>query len=324
MKEEQLLALIEKYLDGSATEQERQQLDRWYRQQNGQEAVWHANSAHEEQLVEQRMLAHIYQHIKADGAPVKKLWQRNLPRYAAAVILSVSLCAGYFLLNQKQDAKISQPLAVAAPASLSENRFVVLPDSSTVVLHSGSSIRYAMNGRVREVRLKGEAFFDVKHKTENPFVIYSGNIKTTVLGTAFNIKANPGEKVVVSVSRGKVSVSDARQRLLATLLPNQQLVYNADDQKTLQENVEAMSAMKWARSDMQFEDMPFKQLAERLSRRYDVGVTFKNKDLEKCLITGRFNGTETLNQVLQALTETMGASYTTNGKTVALDGAGCN
>lgn len=75
---------------------------------------------------------------------------------------------------------------------------------------------------------------------------------------------------------------------------------------------------------MQFDDMPFKQLAERLSRRYDVSVNFKNKELEKCLITGRFNGTETLNQILLALTETMGASYTMDGKTVALDGAGCN
>jgi transmembrane sensor len=324
MKEEQLLALIEKYLDGTATEEEKQLLDHWYRKQNEQETVWHADSAQEEQVLEQRMLLHIYQHIKADDTPVKSLWQRNLSRYAAAIVVGISICAGYLLLTKKQDAKAGRPLAVAAPASGSENRFVMLPDSSTVVLHSGSSIHYAMNGRVREVQLKGEAFFDVKHKDSNPFVIYTGNLKTTVLGTAFNIKANPGEQVVVSVSRGKVSVSDSKQHLLATLLPNQQLVYNVDAKKALQGNVEALSTIKWAKSDMQFEDMPFKQLAERLSRRYDVSVNFKNKDLEKCLITGRFNGTETLNQVLKILTETMGASYAMDGKMVALDGAGCN
>lgn len=323
MKEEQLLALIEKYLDGTATEQEKQRLDHLYREQSEQDAVWYADSAKEEQALEQRMLLHIYQHIRSDGVPVKNLWHRNLSRYAAAVLLGVSVCAAYFLFTRKQD-KADQPLAVAAPASLSENRFVVLPDSSTVLLHSGSSIRYAMNGRIREVYLKGEAFFDVKHKTANPFVIYTGKIKTTVLGTAFNIKANSGEKVVVSVSRGKVSVSDSKEHVLATLLPNQQLVYNVNEQKALQENVEAQNTIKWAKSDMQFDDMPFKQLAERLSRRYDVSVNFKNKELEKCLITGRFNGTETLNQILLALTETMGASYTMDGKTVALDGAGCN
>jgi hypothetical protein len=66
MKEEQLLALIEKYLDGTATEEEKQLLDHWYRKQNEQETVWHADSAQEEQVLEQRMLLHIYQHIKAD------------------------------------------------------------------------------------------------------------------------------------------------------------------------------------------------------------------------------------------------------------------
>ncbi len=324
MKEEQLLALIEKYLDGSATEQEKQQLDQWYRKQSEQEAIWQANSADEEKALEQRMLLHIYQHIKTDEVPVKKLWHRNVYRYAAAVFLGAFLCAGYFIFTKKQPARFEQPVAVVAPTVLSENRFVELPDSSTVVLHSGSSIRYAMNGNIREVHLKGEAFFDVKHMSANPFVIYTGNIKTTVLGTAFNIKANPGEQVVVSVSRGKVSVSDTKQHVLATLLPNQQLVYNAENKKVSQEKVEALSAVTWAKSDMQFEDMPFKQLAERLGRRYDVSVNFKNKNLEKCLITGRFNGTETLNQVLQALTETMGASFATDGKTVALDGTGCN
>lgn len=324
MKEEQLLALIEKYLDGSATESEKQQLDGWYREQSEQEAVWHADSAQEEQALEHRMLLHIYQHIKTDHAPVKKLWQLNLFRYAAALFFGVSLCAGYFLLNKKQDVGIDRPLSVAAPALLSENRFVMLPDSSTVVLHPGTSIRYATNGRVREVYLNGEAFFDVKHKTANPFVIYTGKIKTTVLGTAFNIKANPGEKVVVSVSRGKVSVSDSKQHLLATLLPNQQLVCSIGAEKALQRKVEALNTIEWVKSDMQFDDMPFKQLAERLSRRYDVKVSFKNKDLEKCLITGLFDGTETLAQVFKTLSKTTGASYTIDDKTVMIDGVGCN
>lgn len=324
MKEEQLLALIEKYLDGTATEPEKQQLDRWYKEQSEQEAVWHADLPQEEQVLEQRMLLHIYQHIKTDNAPIKKLWQRNLFRYAAALFLGVSMCAGYFLLSKKQDGDIDRPVAVAAPALLSENRFVMLPDSSTIVLHPGSSIRYALNGRVREVYLKGEAFFDVKHRSANPFVIYTGKIKTTVLGTAFNIKANKGEQVVVSVSRGKVSVSDAKQHLLATLLPNQQLIYSVDAEKASQKKIETQNAINWVKSDMQFEDMPFKQLAERLSRRYNVSVNFKNKDLEKCLITGLFDGTETLVQVLRTLSGTAGASYTINGETVLLDGTGCN
>jgi ferric-dicitrate binding protein FerR (iron transport regulator) len=52
-------------------------------------------------------------------------------------------------------------------------------------------------GKTREVYLSGEAYFDVKHADKVPFIIHTGNVSTTVLGTAFNIKAYPVKKVLL-------------------------------------------------------------------------------------------------------------------------------
>jgi ferric-dicitrate binding protein FerR (iron transport regulator) len=88
-----------------------------------------------------------------------------------------------------------------------------------VWLNAASSLEFPdkFSGSKREVYLTGEAFFDVKHSDKSPFLIHTKNITTTVVGTAFNIKAYVNQKVIiVSVSRGKVKVSRDDQ-LIATL-----------------------------------------------------------------------------------------------------------
>jgi transmembrane sensor len=323
MEEGQLLALIDKYLSGEATDAEKERLDQWYQQNAEKDAIWYTDSIGEEKLVEERILSHLQNHINATKSKVFKFNTRLIQK-AAAVFIGVSLIAGYFVIQKSKHASASTRLSASAPVKFSENKFVMLPDSSTVLLHTGSSISYAMKGKVRELKLVGEAYFDIKHLANHPFVIYTGKIKTTVLGTAFNIKAYPGQNVTVSVSRGRVSVADEGNHAVTTLLPNQQVVYNTTAEKLDQSNIEARETITWAKQDMQFDGMPYNQLAERLSRRYGVEVKFKNQELEKCLITGRFTGTESLDQVLKILSDIVGSTYSIEGKTVLLDGKGCN
>lgn len=323
MKDEQLLALIDKYLSGKATALEKQQLDRWYQQNSDHEAVWNMEFDSEDDLLEKRMLYHLKSHVKATKPKVVKLNARFM-QSAAAVLIGACLITGYFTFNKNKSAVNQQQLSASAPAKFSENKFVILPDSSTVLLHSGSTINYTTKGKIRELKLVGEAYFDIKHLANHPFVIYSGKVKTTVLGTAFNIKAYPGQNIVVSVTRGKVSVANEGKLAITTLIANQQAVYSINADNLNQSIVEAKQTINWAKQDMQFDGMPYKQLAERLSRRYGVNVKFKNEELEKCLITGRFTGTESLEQVLKLLSDIVGSTYVIDGKTVVLDGAGCN
>jgi ferric-dicitrate binding protein FerR (iron transport regulator) len=116
-----------------------------------------------------------------------------------------------------------------------------------------------------------------------------------------------------------VGVTDEVKKTSVFLTPNQQIVISSDNMKVLQKAVQAQQTISWVSSDMQFTAVPFKELAEKLSIRYGVMVKFNDATLENYLITGRFTGTESLNEVLKALCGTSSSTYKINGSTVILD-----
>jgi len=207
-------------------------------------------------------------------------------------------------------------------------RHIVLPDSSTVVLHAGSRLLYrtAFSGHTREVTLAGEAYFDIVYRQEQPFIIHTGQLKTTVLGTAFNIRAyDSSREVMVLVTKGRVRVEDGRQ-VLAELTPNQQITYNLRQAQAQQQEVNATRVVTdWTKKDMVFASISFEQIASTLSQRYGIPVRFKNEALKHCPIRASFSGTESLKDVMAVLCEVRNATYTIDpGKGVEIDGEGCN
>src|SRR5688572_8298430 len=104
-------------------------------------------------------------------------------------------------------------------------QFLRLPDGSTVLLNEGSKLEYPItfSGDTREVFLQGEGYFDIQHNPSKPFVVKTANVTTTVLGTAFNVKAFPSEKhITVTVTRGKVKVSKD-EKVLGVITHDQQI-----------------------------------------------------------------------------------------------------
>lgn len=322
MDKNRLHTLIQKYIDQTATAAEQEELNSWYRQHN-EENDWEYLSAEAQDRAGKEILQHLNQHLGHTAQPPVR---RRMPVYAglAAACLTVLAISTWWFTADKARHR-GQPLAdvnVGISAQTTENRFVVLPDSSTVLLHPGSHIRYHSTGKTRELTLEGEAYFDIRQRAEMPFVIYTGKVKTTVMGTTFNIRAYSAHSITVSVLSGSVKVSD-EQNNAAVLHSNQVAVYDNTTNLRKQEQPLIAGTIAWTKSDMQFQDLPYAQLAERLSRRYDVNISFKNPALEKCPITGRFNGTETLREVLEILSQTMGTTYTMQDRQVELDGSGC-
>jgi transmembrane sensor len=318
----QYLQLIQKYNEGIATPEEIQTIELYYNLFSDEEDVTDKLSTQMVSEIEIRIHDRIKERIKETRVRVVPLYNHIWFR-VAAILLIVS-AIGVVLFNHNTQ---NTRLADHTKHYPGLNRYMVLIDGSKIVLHSGSKLQIANNfatSATREVTLIGEAYFDVKHDNKHPFIIHTGKVKTTVLGTAFNIKAYPGQKdVVVTVTRGRVKVEDERG-LLAVLKPNQQVVYNAMNQKADQKKVVAFETLSWAKTDMIFDAMPFGDLADRLDERYGVHITFKNPDLALCPITGRFNGTESLSEVLEILSQARGTSFTTNKNEVVIDGKGCN
>lgn len=205
-------------------------------------------------------------------------------------------------------------------------RNIILPDGSTVVLHSGSKIDYlsSFSGDTREISLIGEAYFDIVHNAARPFIIHTGKIKTTVLGTAFTIKAYSGQKdIIVSVLRGKVKVEN-NSGLLAVLTPNTKVNYDIAGARFEQQKVDVMAAVTdWTKQDMIFDGASFGVIAETLSKRYNMSFQFNNPAIVKCILSAGFDGTEPIDKVINILCKIINATYTIQNGIVLIDGQGC-
>jgi len=239
--------------------------------------------------------------------PVSRRIMRTMTT-AAAILLIVGI--GTFVkyltvVTAPSKAVFAKAIPLSPQKEAAYIRNLTLPDGTSVILKSGSTLSFpeTFPGNTREVVLKGEAYFDVKHMNSKPFIIHTGAVKTTVLGTAFDIKAWPEQKnVTVSVTRGKVKVENEK-KLLAVLTVNQSVNYdlrNVTGVKQQKVNAEELVS-SWTKQDMVFNRTTFESIVRVLSKRYGKDITISNGELAKTLITSSFSGTESLESILDIL-----------------------
>lgn len=321
MEPQRLHYLLDQYNKGLCTSEEERELNDWYRNININD---HQFQNRLRTTGEQWLADDMYEEFKSRSmAKIYSLIVRRWAVRVAAVLTGLGLMIGAYrsISNRTTTDRI------ASIAQASENRFITLSDGSKVVLRHGSKLNFptSFTGSRREVELIGEAYFDIHHDNKKPFVIHTGTITTTVLGTAFDISAFPGQKkVVVTVTRGRVRV-DNDHKTSVILTPNEQVVYDNQTPAMQKNKVEAEKALTWASSDMVFDGVSFKSIAASLSRRYQVAIDFRNPTLENCPITASFNGTESLKDILEILCTARGTTYKfENEQKVTIDGIGCN
>jgi len=326
---DRLKELANKWMEGRLTPEEKALLEAWYETGDPGQLLWSGQETEAE--LQERIFSQLKEKIKEDeNLPVYNHRYRNTRTWWAAAAVFLFAVAGYFFYHRNNDDVQPQALAVNTPKRLNTavyTRYLTLPDGSIVVLHANSHLNYPQQftGKTREVTLVGEAYFDVRHDKKKPFIIHAGGVKTTVLGTAFNISAYPGaKKVVVSVTRGRVKVENEK-KLVTVLVPNQQVACSAETAEVAKAVVNAASLVTdWTKQDMIFEETSFDQTAQVLSRRYGVDIRFRKDRLKNCRIKAFFNGTESLEKVLEVLCIIGNASYSkTDAQTIFLDGDGC-
>jgi ferric-dicitrate binding protein FerR (iron transport regulator) len=192
----------------------------------------------------------------------------------------------------------------------SEYKYLLLPDSTQVWLNASSTLEFPEHFKTgkREVTLSGEAYFDVRHAEEAPFIIHTGKISTTVLGTSFNIKAYPDRHhIIVSVSTGKVKVSYDNIPL-ATLVKGQQVKVNSRQNTVEEKRIAPSEVAAWQRGNMSYEDESLEDIIADLERLYNVKIRIDNDSIRTLKVSTSFRreiGIEQALQVLCKLTDTM-------------------
>lgn len=319
-----IISLFIKFVANRCTREEIEQV-RVLLKEGGHEAEWrYAMDFAEQQTNVEVHGENNYGVYKLDV--VKRKDRRWLA--AAATIALITISAILFRNTVSQQGRKKEHMASLSNAGPNSNhQWFKLSDGTSVQLNDRSHLSYPQSfaGKsVREVSLQGEAYFDVKHDSGHPFIIHAGNVRITVLGTAFNVKAySPGESVVVTVSSGKVKVEDT-EKTLAFLTSNQQLSWKAvADRQTGPVRVNAEKAVAWKKQDLIMDDITMEEAAMLISQRFGVEVVFEGEAIKKCRFTAAFLNRNSLEQVLAVLEDITGGHLSLNSGIVTIDGPAC-
>ncbi|MEM1096843.1 MAG: FecR domain-containing protein [Bacteroidota bacterium] len=171
-----------------------------------------------------------------------------------------------------------QPAApVTFQAVAGETSTVTLPDGSTVTLNAASSLTFAEANGERRALLTGEAFFDVAHDADRPFVVQTFNAEVTVLGTQFNTRAWPSEAKAatqVAVQEGRVELANPGTEE-AVILTEGLASYLADDdaRPAPAESTSLLLAPAWRTGGIAFRARPYGDIFAELERRFAIQIT---------------------------------------------------
>ena len=240
------------------------------------------------------------------------------------ITASVAVAASLFLFIFRSSQEISQPTefsmelfsevtspkqveqtlsngycVVSTPAATTT--LVTLSDGTRVMLNANSTLEYPASfddAEVREVRLKGEAHFEVTKNPHRPFVVKAGEMQTQVLGTIFDVKAYRKDAPKVTLMEGKVKVSNADTEV--EMRPGQTATLQSDK---IVVSRASSSASDWLEGDFDMDQVTLAEAMSDIGAWYNKTVVFQSQANMDKLIHFRFSRRASLQEIITALNE---------------------
>jgi transmembrane sensor len=191
-----------------------------------------------------------------------------------------------------------------------------LPDGTKVWLNAASSLSYpaAFTGSTREVRLVGEAYFEVSSNKVMPFVVQTKGQEIKVLGTHFNVNAYENEEQIrTTLLEGSVRIRPSKSARYEILRPGQQATLHLDQLEVA--NTDVAEAIAWKEGYFLFQDENIYAIMKQISRWYDIEVVYA-PDVSSKKIGGYISRSKPLDAVLKALTNTEKFNFKIQGRRV--------
>lgn len=294
-KEEQAQLLLNKYLNGEASPEEAEQLEKWYQSYEAQQPLAKGRKSEIAATILLNLQEEMKRSEKAKIYQLSGLYQ--LARIAAAVLLVLSIGIGYW---SYQKAKPVKERLITLNTSATEKKIVVFNDGSKVIMAPLAQLRYPLkfNTSDRTIALiEGEAFFDIAHEEKRPFTVKTSNdLYTKVLGTSFTIKSYQKQSnISIQVATGKVAVGNTHQ-VFGTLVKGQEISYDKVNQ-----SAEIKQTPLKLLVDLKFDGITLEELLHKLDYAYNIQISLASPELGKLKCTGIFNTKQSPEEILEII-----------------------
>lgn len=278
--------LLQNYFQGTSSQEEVQEVVRWFEQSDrhrflflSERKRWNAS------LLPCR-------EGKKKGMVVKRVMMR-----VAAV---AAVCLAVFGLWGVMDNGASREQTIFVPVGQRAN--LILADGTSVWLNSNTTFSYPMEfgKQKREVSIDGEAYFEVAHDKQHPFIVHAGKYQVEVLGTTFNLRAyGRHDGFETALVEGSVKVCDVEQDTEVVLSPHE-LVREAQG-KLCKQTWSGEDAYNWKAGILAFRDEPIENVIGQLCAYYDAHIVWACNDGTGYRCTGKFSYSDGLDYILHIL-----------------------
>lgn len=312
--------VVDRYLNNKGTAEDREKVKGYFVSNQAAATLEKASlvfwekSAKETDLAdydEGRMLDRLNHLLRLDDAKHAKEGRKKLRWFTLATQIAAGLFIPLLFFSYWQWSGSFENQQTAAYSSIysplgARTKFY-LPDGSEGWLNGGSSLQVPTTflGKYREVRLEGEAYFDVRSNPEKPFVVTTREVKVVAIGTSFNVNAYVEDKTSsVMLKSGKVSLFKSEDQELNNTLSQLDTGYQFTYFKELDSHqikaVDVYKSTAWKEGLLVFREDQMVDIVDRLNRWYNVEITIKDKRLETYTFRATFQD-ETLDEVLKLL-----------------------
>lgn len=250
------------------------------------------------------------------------IYQKSLNYAAVGALMILSASVTYWITSQSRLMETPEMTYLSVPYG--ENREILLPDGSTARVDAGSSLIYPKdfsNTKTRTIYLSGEASFSVRKNQEQPFIVKTSFVDVQALGTVFSIEAYAGDSLSkTTLKEGSVLVSISEGNMAPTVLkPNQQLVYSHTERTATVQDIDASLYDMERDGYLIFEHVSFDRLILILERKFNVTIHYNSQKYMDAGYNVKFSPRESLEDILDILSELIGIRYSIKGKTVIIN-----
>lgn len=239
---------------------------------------------------------------------VRKGMAVRILRFVASMAAAASLAVGvtYFIMSDKEEENIMVQRFEAPEGHRTE---AVLSDGTMICLNSGSRLEILSSGKnERRVRLDGEAYLNVAHNEDRPFILETSEMEVKVLGTSFDVSTYGNVHSVVLVE-GSVEVNNAVSSEKTVIEPDQMYVFDRSTGQSGVKYVDALSMVTWKDGYLNLHNMTVEELFSRLEHYYGVRIICSDDSKDTFTMSGKLILESRIDTVMDNLATLLDMKY---------------